>query len=78
MISEYSEKKSKQIPIALKEVLGLQVNSIKRLKGGEVNHSFRVDTNNGPVIVRVFGYKHWPKEESLRLIEKKLEELKIR
>lgn len=78
MIWEYSEKKSKQIPIALKEVLGLQVNSIKRLKGGEVNHSFRVDTNNGPVIVRVFGYKHWPKEESLRLIEKKLEELKIR
>jgi len=78
MIWEYSEKKSKQVSIALEQALGLQSNSIKRLKGGEVNHSFKVNTNNGPVIVRVFGYKHWPEEDKLRLIEKKLDELKIR
>jgi len=32
MIWEYSEKKSKQVPIALEQALGLQTNSIKRLK----------------------------------------------
>jgi aminoglycoside phosphotransferase (APT) family kinase protein len=78
MIWKYSEKKSKKIPIALKELLDLRVKSVKKLKGGEVNHTFRVDTNKGAIIVRVFGYKHWPKEDTLRFIEAKLEELKIK
>lgn len=78
MILEYSEKIPKQIPRALKEALGLKVTSIKRLKGGEVNHSFRVNTDSGLVIIRVFGYKLWPREDSLRLVEERLKKLNIR
>jgi len=78
MILEYSKKIPQQIPKALKETLGLEVKAVKRLKGGEVNYSFRADTTSGPVIVRVFRYEGWPSEIQVRFVEKKLEGLGIR
>lgn len=78
MILEYSKKIPQQIPKALKETLGLEVKAVKRLKGGEVNYSFRADTASGPVIVRVFRYEGWPSEIRVRFVEKKLERLGIK
>lgn len=78
MVFEYTEEIPKQIPKALEEVLGLKVEALHRLKGGEVNYSFRVDTNEGPVIARVFRYESWPREDTLRLVEENLGRLGIR
>lgn len=78
MILAYSQKISKQIPKALKNTLGLEVKSVKRLKGGEVNYSFKAETTSGSVIVRVFRYEEWPSETRVRFVEEKLRDLKIR
>lgn len=78
MVFEYTEKISKQIPRVLRDILGLKVKSISRVKDGEVNYNFRVNTDDEPVIMRVFRYEFWPREETLRLVEEKLEELGIK
>lgn len=78
MILEYSKKIPQKIPKALKETLGLEVKAIERLKGGEVNYSFRADAASGPVVVRVFRYKNWPSEIQIRFVEGRLEGLDIR
>ncbi len=78
MVFGYTDKILKQIPKVLSEVSSLKVKSLSRVKNGEVNYNFRVNTDTKPVIVRVFRYGFWPKEETLRLVEEKLKELGIK
>lgn len=78
MILEYSKSIPRKIPEVIRETMNLRVKSVKRLKGGEANYSFRVDTNDGLIIVRVFRYDSWPVEKNLRFVEKQLEVLGIR
>lgn len=78
MIFKYSEAIPKKIPQAIRGTLNLEVKSVRKLKGGEVNYSFRVATNNGLIFVRIFRYNSWPVEKTLRFVEKQLETLGVR
>ncbi|MBI4999307.1 aminoglycoside phosphotransferase family protein, partial [Candidatus Gottesmanbacteria bacterium] len=52
--------------------------SFRKLKGGEINYSFKIETDTGFVLMRVFRYDSWPKEDTLRFVEEKLKKLGIR
>lgn len=73
----YTNKIKTELPKAVKDAIGLKAKSVKKLEGGEVNYSFRVDTNERTVLARVSRYESWPDERSLRFVETKLKEINI-
>lgn len=55
---------------AVEKALGVHVLGVSKVKGGEVNHVYKVETNKKTILVRVFRYKDWPEDGKLQYIEK--------
>ncbi len=73
----YNKKIDKQITVASAKVLGVLVKRAIKMKHGEVNHVYKVVTDNGNFLVRIFQYRTWPEEGKLKWIEKQLSKHKI-
>lgn len=78
MIFEYSEEIPQRLPTALQETLGCHVTSVERLHSGQVTYAFRVETDNGPLLVKVFRYASVPRRETITFVEEALTPLGIR
>lgn len=69
---EYSEDIDKKIIKAIKDDLHVHVLSSDRLTGGEFNYSYKITTENGVWIARVFRERNSPTDSKLEWIEKQL------
>lgn len=74
-VFRYSPQIDKDVPKAVEESLKVKVHSIQKLTHGEVNHVYKVETENGTVVIRIFRRKYWPDIRRVRSIEKLLEQV---
>lgn len=75
---KYSPDLDVQVRDVMERSLGVKVDSVQKLDGGIVNHTFRLETVNGPKIFRVFANKNWPEEKTVRWVDASLEKAGIR
>lgn len=75
----YHYKKSidNKIICAVEQVLRSKVLKAKKIKGGEINHVYKIQTDKNTVVARVFGYPDKPADGMLLWIEKQLGALNI-
>jgi aminoglycoside phosphotransferase (APT) family kinase protein len=66
-----------KIPRAVECALGVKVLSTEWIKLGIVNRVYRVETDGGRFVVKVFRSSRWPEEGKLQWIEKQLAALNI-
>ena len=59
---------------AVEQVLGTRVSSAVRLPQGGVNQVYRVETAEGPVVVKVFSYGTWPEVDKPPWVEQQLQD----
>lgn len=71
-IFEYTPAIDKKIGLAVADILHTEVLDVARIEKGVVNHVYKIETANGPVIARVFSRKGWPEAEKLQWIEREL------
>ncbi len=60
------------IKLAISKVLNIDVTIISKIEEGEVNHVYKVQTNAGNFVARIFRHSHWPEPGKLEWIEKQL------
>ena len=70
MTFRYRKSIDRRVKPAVEKVLGLRVLSVSKVKSGEVNHVYKVETNKRTVLVRVFRYETWPEDGKLQWTEK--------
>jgi aminoglycoside phosphotransferase (APT) family kinase protein len=78
MIYEYTEEIPQRLPMVLHDVLGYHVRTVERLQTGQVTYAFRVETDDGPVLVKVFRYAHEPRRATITFVEESLGPLGVR
>lgn len=61
-IFPYSREIDSQIISATARALGVSATSAERISRGEYNYVYRVATEHGLVVARVFSYKYWPED----------------
>jgi aminoglycoside phosphotransferase (APT) family kinase protein len=71
-ILEYSPEVDKKIAKVIPKVLGVAVKNIERIKQGEVNYVYKVETEDKNILVRVSRYKDWPNIDKLNWISRQL------
>jgi Ser/Thr protein kinase RdoA (MazF antagonist) len=71
-IFRYTPEIDQKVPQAVEEAVHTKVLSIQKLTHGEVNHVYKVETENGPVIIRIFRMKYWPGVIRVKHIEELL------
>lgn len=76
-ILEYSPDIDKEIAKVIPKVLGVAVKNIERIKQGEVNYVYKVETEDKNILVRVARYKGWPNIDKLNWISHQLTETGI-
>ena len=62
-IFEYSKDIDKKLPSVINTILGLKVIGLERIEQGVMNYVFKVETEGGLVLARVFGKKDAGYEE---------------
>ncbi len=70
MTLRYRKSIDLQVVPAVEKALRAKVLRTSKVKGGEVNHVYKVETSDKTVLVRVFRYKDWPEDGKLEWIEK--------
>ena len=78
MVFEYTDEIAQRLPAVLHEALGCHVRSVERLLSGQVTYAFRVETDDGPMLVKVFRYAHVPRRETATFVEEALTRAGIR
>lgn len=76
-ICHYNKTLDNKIATAVSRALNASLTNCVKLKNGEVNHVYEIDTDKGKVIARVFKYDNWPEDGKLQWIEKNLAKHKI-
>lgn len=71
-ILEYSPEIDKEIAKVIPKVLGVAVKNIEKIKQGEVNYVYKVETEDKNILVRVARYKGWPNIDKLNWISRQL------
>jgi Ser/Thr protein kinase RdoA (MazF antagonist) len=77
-IFKYNKKIDSDIILAIAEVLKVKVKKAIKMKHGEVNHTYKIITEEGNFLARIFKNKAWPEKGKLQWIEKQLVKYKIR
>jgi Ser/Thr protein kinase RdoA (MazF antagonist) len=70
MTFRYRKSIDRRIQPAVESALDIRVLSVSKIKSGEVNHVYKVETDKKAVLVRVFRYENWPEKGKLEWIEK--------
>lgn len=76
-MTQLTEEIDASVPEAVERVLGVKVLSTERIKLGIINRVYRVETDGGCFVVKVFRSRMWPEEGKLEWIEKQLAGLGI-
>ena len=76
-MTQLSEEVNSNISQAVECVLGVKVLSAEQIKLGIVNRVYRVETDGGRFVVKVFRSRTWPEKGKLQWIEKELLKLRI-
>jgi aminoglycoside phosphotransferase (APT) family kinase protein len=77
MTFEYSEEIPQRLPTVLHRALGYHVTSVEWMRSGQVTYAFRAETDQGPVLVKVFRYAHVPRRATITFVEAALAPLGI-
>jgi len=78
MVYEYTEDIAQRLPAVLHEVFGCHVRSVERLLSGQVTYAFRVEADDGSMLVKVFRYAHVPRRATTKFVEEALTRVGIR
>ena len=73
----YRKSVDRQVARAVAAVLKVTVDSVVKMRDGEVNHTFRVSTKKGDFLARVFRNRDWPEDGKLLWIERQLRSKRI-
>lgn len=73
----YNKKIDAAVIKAANFALGITIKRSVKMEHGEVNHVYKVITENKNYLVRVFKNKNWPEPDKLPWIEKQLAKYKI-
>lgn len=78
-MKQFTYKKSIDTKVikAASQILNVKVISSKKINQGIVNHVYKVVTDDGIYIVKVFRNQHWPEDGKLEWVEKQLQKHKI-
>ena len=76
-MTQLTEEIDASVPEAVECALGLKVLSTQWIKRGIINRVYRVETDGGRFVVKVFRSRMWPEEGKLEWIEKQLAGLDI-
>lgn len=77
-IYNYKASINKRIARAVEHVLRAKVLDVAKMGHGEINYVYRINTDKGAVIARVFRYENHPADGMLQWIEKQLTKRNIR
>jgi len=77
MTLRYHKSIDLHVAPAVEQALAVRVLGASKVKGGEVNHVYKVQTNKKTVLVRVFRYKDWPEDGKFQWIEKQFAKHRI-
>ena len=78
MVFEYTDAIAERLPAVVQETLGCHVRSVERLLSGQVTYAFRVEADDGPMLVKVFRYAHVPRRATATFVEEALTRAGIR
>jgi Ser/Thr protein kinase RdoA (MazF antagonist) len=76
-IYKYDKTIDSKVAEAVSKILKVQVFNCTKFPKGEVNHVYKIETNKGNFVARVFRYRDWPEKDKLPWIEKQLAKSKI-
>lgn len=76
-IFEYSKEIEKKLPMAIHAILGLNVTRVNKMEQGVMNYVFKIETEKGLLLARVFGRKDTVDIDKLRWIDQLLEQNEI-
>jgi aminoglycoside phosphotransferase (APT) family kinase protein len=78
MVYEYTDEIAQRLPTVLHETLGCHVRSVERLLSGQVTYAFRVETDDRPLLVKVFRYAHVPRRATAPFVGEALARVGVR
>src|SRR6185437_8473401 len=78
MVYEYTDGIAQRLPTVLHEVLDCDVRSVERLLSGQVTYAFRVETDDGPLLVKVFRYASVPRRATAPFVGEALARVGVR
>lgn len=73
----YNEAIDEKIVTAVQEALDMPVTSAEKIAEGEVNHVYKITTEQGVYIARVFPSGTWPEDGALQFVDTQLQEHSI-
>src|SRR3989338_4224693 len=76
-IFEYSKEIEKKLPTAIHAILGLNVTGVSKIEQGVMNYVFKIETEEGLLLARVFGKKDAVDVDKLQWIDQQLEQKEI-
>jgi len=76
-MTQLTEEMDARVPEAVECALGVKVLSAEWIKLGIINRVYRVETDGGRFVVKVFRSRMWPEEGKLEWIEKQMAGLDI-
>ncbi len=76
-ILKYSQNLDIQIGPAIEKDLNIKILSVEKIPTGEFNYSYKVTTENGDIIARIFRQRNSPEDGKLEWLEEKLTENNI-
>jgi len=71
-MTQLTEEIDARVPQAVESALGVKVLSAEWIKLGIINRVYRVETDGGRFVVKVFRSRMWPEEGKLEWLEKQL------
>jgi aminoglycoside phosphotransferase (APT) family kinase protein len=77
LMTQLTEEVDSRVAEAVERALAVKVFSCERIRLGIVNRVYRVETNGGRFVVKVFRSRTWPEEGKLHWIERQLAGLGI-
>lgn len=78
MVYEYTEDIAQRLPAVLHDALDCHVRSVERLLSGQVTYAFRVETDGGPLLVKVFRYASVPRRATAPFVGEALARVGVR
>lgn len=79
MSKQFTYKKSIDTKVikAASQILDTPIISSKKINQGITNHVYKIESQKGKFLVKVFRNKHWPEDGKLEWIEKQLRKHKV-
>src|SRR3989344_2035694 len=77
MLFRYKKSLDKEIGNAVAKSLKVNVLNVSKIKSGEVNHVYKIETDKKALLARVFRYDNWPEDGKLRWIDRQFTKYNI-